>query len=211
MPVPGAIPLWPSPPAWDTLPRRQRPGEEDIMIRSFVAIRLPEAAAGEVVAAQSGLPAGRPVPLENLHLTLAFLGEHPAPVVEDVHHALADIRAQRFEIRLEGLDAFGNGRVRLVCARVAASDALTRLQASVRQAARLAGLDLARTKFVPHVTLARCGNRGASGEDAWKLRDYAARRAGFRVDFEAGSFALVRSHLGQSGAFYEDLAEYFLL
>jgi RNA 2',3'-cyclic 3'-phosphodiesterase len=180
------------------------------MIRSFVAIRLPDAVSGEVLAAQSGLPSGRPVPPENLHLTLAFLGEHPAPVVEDVHHALAEIRAQRFGIRLEGLDAFGNGRVRLICARVAASEALSHLHASVRQAARLAGLDLPRERYVPHVTLARCGNKGASGEDAWKLRDFAAQRSGFRAQFEAESFALVRSHLGQSGPFYEDLAEYVL-
>lgn len=180
------------------------------MIRSFVAIRLPETTAGEVVAVQAGLPSGRPVPLENLHLTLVFLGEHPAPVVEDVHHALSEIRAPRFELRLEGLDAFGNGRIRLVCARVAPSEPLTHLHASVRQAARMSGLDLPRARYVPHVTIARCGNRGAGGEDAMKLRDFAARRAGFRARFEADSFALIRSHLGGSGPYYEDMAEYAL-
>ncbi len=178
------------------------------MIRSFVAIQIPEPAAGQLVRAQAGLPAGRPVPIENLHLTLAFLGEHPGPVVEDVHHALSGIRALQPEIRLDGLDAFGNGRVKLVCARVVPTEQLSQLQASVRRAAQMAGLDLPREKFVPHITIARCGSKGAAGEDARKLRDFAALGAGFRARFQAESFGLVRSHLGQTGPYYEQMAEY---
>ncbi|WP_424933062.1 RNA 2',3'-cyclic phosphodiesterase [Amaricoccus macauensis] len=178
------------------------------MIRCFVAISIPKTVAPQILAAQAGLPAGRPVPAENLHLTLAFLGEHPEPVVEDVHHALSEIRSPCMDVQLEGLDAFGNGRVRLVCIRAVLSENLARLNASVKQAARLAGLNLPREKYVPHVTIARCGSKGASGEDALKLRDFAARKAGFRASFRAESFVLVRSYLGQSGPSYEDLAEY---
>jgi RNA 2',3'-cyclic 3'-phosphodiesterase len=180
------------------------------MIRSFVGIRLPERLSASVVATQAGLPAGRPVPQENLHLTLAFLGEQPEPVVEDIHHALAQIRASRFEIALTGLDAFGNGRIRLVCARVRPTEALSNLRASVRRSASLAGVELPRGRYTPHVTIARCGGKGASGDEAQKLRDFAARNAGFRADFEAPSFSLIRSHLGKDGAHYKDLAEYDL-
>lgn len=180
------------------------------MIRSFVAIELPGEIANEVVRIQAGLPAGRPVPVENLHLTLAFLGENPGPVVEDIHHALGGIRFAPLEIRFEGLDAFGNGRVRLVCARAVLTEALSRLHASVRQAVRMAGVNMPRERYTPHVTIARCGSKGASGEDAQKLRDFAARSAGFQASFEAESFSLLRSHLGQSGPHYEQLAVYDL-
>ncbi|MEM8570244.1 MAG: RNA 2',3'-cyclic phosphodiesterase [Pseudomonadota bacterium] len=178
------------------------------MIRAFVAIHLPDVVAHEVVALQAGLPAGRPVPMENLHMTLSFLGEHQGPIVEDVHHALSEIQLPRFELRLEGVDAFGNGRVRLLCARAAPSSSLSHLHASVLQAVRLAGLDRPRQKFLPHVTLARCGGKGASGEDAQKLREFAASKTGFRSGFKVEGFALVRSHLGQGNPHYEDLAEY---
>jgi RNA 2',3'-cyclic 3'-phosphodiesterase len=181
------------------------------MMRSFVAVRVPERVSSELMATQAGLPAGRPVPRENFHLTLSFLGEHPEPVVEDVHHQLATIRTPRFRLELEGLDAFGGNRIRLLCARARLSPSLETLNARVRQAARLAGLSLPRERYVPHVTLARLNGQGAVGDEAQRLRDFAALRAGFRAGFEVESFCLIRSHLKQGGPIYEDLAEYALL
>lgn len=180
------------------------------MIRSFVGLRIPPEVVPRLIAAQAGLPACRAVAPENFHLTLAFLGENPEPLVEDVHHALSDIRAQDFEVELDGLDAFGGPRIRSVCARAKLSPGLEGLHGSVRQAVRMAGLSLPRARYTPHVTLARCNGQGAGGEDAQKLRDFAARGAGFRARFAAGSFALIDSHLRQSGPIYVDLAEYAL-
>jgi 2'-5' RNA ligase len=178
------------------------------VIRAFVAIRPPESVAGTLIAAQAGLPAGRPVPPENLHLTLAFLGEHPAPVIEDAHYALAQIRCPAFELRLDGLALIGGGKPRVLCAEVAPSPALAALRRSVRQAARGAGVALGRETYRPHVTLARMGS-GLDFDDAQRLRDFTAGRAAFRAGpFEVTGFALVRSRLGRGGPAYEDLAEY---
>ncbi len=181
------------------------------MIRAFVAIRPPDEVAGELVAAQAGLPAGRPVEPENLHLTVAFLGEHPEPVIEDAHYALAGVRTEAFDLTLEGLGLFGDARPKVLHAGVRPERGLTRLREKVVQAARSAGLGMSRERYQPHVTLARFG-RGLDGADALRVRDFAGRGAGFRSDrFRVAEFGLWRSFLGRSGAVYEEMASYALV
>jgi hypothetical protein len=70
-------------------------------MRVFVAIDLPDHVRRELEALQSALPAGRPVPAENLHLTLSFLGDQQELAVEDAHEALATIRASDLEVQLK--------------------------------------------------------------------------------------------------------------
>lgn len=178
------------------------------MIRAFVAIALPDAVAAALVAAQAGLPAGRAVERDALHLTLAFLGENPEPVIEDVHYALAAVRHPVFELRLAGLGLLGEGRSQVLHAGVEPAHGLGRLREKVAQAARDGGLGLERRRYRPHVTLARF-NAGLTGEEAERVRGFAARGAGFRADpFEVVEFRLVRSLLGRAGPVYDTLAAY---
>ena len=150
------------------------------MIRAFVAIALPEDVADALLAAQAGLPAGRAVERDALHLTLAFLGEHPEPAVEDAHCALEAIRLPAFQLRLAGLGLFGEGRPKVLHAEAAPEPRLLQLREKVVQAARGAGMRLERARFRPHVTLARC-NAGLAGEEAERMRAFAALGAGFRA------------------------------
>jgi RNA 2',3'-cyclic 3'-phosphodiesterase len=180
------------------------------MIRAFVAIPVPEDVAAALQALQAGLPAGRAVPPENFHLTLAFLGENPAPVIEDVHYALDAIDAPAFALTLQGLGLFGGKAPRSLHAEARPEPALAHLRARVAEAARGAGIDLPRSRFQPHVTIARFG-AGLGGEDLERLRRHVAARAGFSAGpFPVRRFALVRSRLGRSGAAYEDMAVYAL-
>ncbi len=180
------------------------------MIRAFAAIALPGPVAGALVAAQAGLPCGRPVAPENLHITVAFLGEHPEPLVEDVHLALDGIRAPAFELALAGVGLFGGDRLRVLYAEARPEPALNRLREKVLQAARGAGLRLPRERYSPHVTLARFNSR-PGGEEAIEVRDFAARRMGLTAGpFEVGEFLLIRSTLGRNGPVYEELAAYHL-
>ncbi len=178
------------------------------MIRAFVAVPLPEEVVRELTGAQAGLPAGRPVAPENLHITVAFLGEHPEPLIEDVHYPLDTIRAPAFELTLDGLGLFGGDRPRSLHAEVTPEPMLTHLREKVLQAARGVGLRMDRTRFNPHVTLARFG-KGLNGEDAEKIRSFTVRRMAFRAGpFAVEAFVLNRSTLGRKGPIYEELAAY---
>ena len=180
------------------------------MIRAFVSIRPPEEALHRLVAAQAGLPAGRLVAPENLHLTLAFLGEQPEPVLEDLHYALGAIRCPAVWLELGGMALFEQQRAQIVAMEAVAGPALARLREKVSQAARSAGIALERSRWRPHVTLARL-NQPPLPEEAARLREFVAARAGSRAGpWPVAEFELTRSWLGRAGAAYEAMAEYAL-
>ena len=176
------------------------------MIRAFAAIALPEEVRFDVMLLQQGLPLPRPLPPENLHLTLVFLGELPASVLADVDLALGAVRAPGFPLALAGVDLFGGAKARMAYAGVAPSPALVHLQAQVETAARNAGVAVPARRYMPHVTLARLPERIENRE---RLERAVAARAGYAgPTFAVEAFHLYRSHLGRGGSIYEELARY---
>ena len=176
------------------------------MIRAFAAIALPEAVSFELLLVGHGLPVPKPVPPENMHLTLVFLGELPEPVVADIDLALAAVRAPRFEVGFGGLGLFGGSKPRVAFAAVAENPALRRLQAKLDIAARGAGMDEPARRYAPHVTLARLPERGVERERL--ERAVAGRGGSVAPGFPVEDFRLYRSRLGTAGAAYEELARY---
>jgi 2'-5' RNA ligase len=180
------------------------------MIRAFVGLPVPPDVAIMLHGAQAGLPSGRPVPPENFHVTLAFLGEQPGPVLEDVHFELDTIRAPAFEVAIRGTGLFGGAKPTALYAAVAPSPGLSHLRDKVLQAARGAGLGLPYERFVPHVTLARFG-QGLKGDAAAEMQDFVAARLSLSAGpYEAEEFILYRSRLGKPGASYEPMMRYAL-
>ena len=82
--------------------------EGDERVRLFCALQLPEQTLDGLLAWQreafSAVPRVRPVPRENLHVTLAFLGHRPAAELEAIVGALraASARAERPRLSVRG-------------------------------------------------------------------------------------------------------------
>jgi len=176
------------------------------MTRSFVAIPMPEDAAARLANLVRGLPVGRKVREENLHLTLCFLGAVSDDGLEELHDALSSVRSGPVEVRFDGLGVFGEEKPRAVWAAVAPDPALVALQKQVERAARKAGVQPEARRFVPHVTLARLkGHR----EDAAPLAKFlGAKGAVSAPPVRAVAFSLMSSRLRPEGAVYEELARY---
>jgi len=132
--------------------------------RCFVAIALPEEVLKSLARAQSrlkrtGIRNVKWMRPENIHLTLAFLGNIPLPRVHDAAGAVdaAVLGHSPFEAEAIRLGHFGKrGAPRVIWTGIQAGrNELIALQASLSDALRRNGFDLEERAFSPHLTIAR--------------------------------------------------------
>src|SRR4030042_147242 len=143
------------------------------VIRAFIAIDLtPEIVQHlEQVSTQlkkrlEGIPV-RWVPVDNIHLTLKFLGDVYLANVEMLKKILqTEVNAHHvFEISVGGLGAFPSARrPRVVWVGVEAPAELTAVQNDVESAMARLGYAREERPFSPHLTLGRV-SRNAVGRD----------------------------------------------
>ncbi|SHJ32958.1 2'-5' RNA ligase [Shimia gijangensis] len=177
-------------------------------MRCFLAIDLPEEARQQVSELQAHLRAGRKVPEENLHLTLAFLDDQPDYILEDLNAGLSELQFDPFDLILSGLDMFGGKRPRVLFLRALATPALSDLHRRVKQALREVGIEMPRERFRPHVTLARF-RRDLIDDDTARIGGFlAARGDAVLPPFEVTQISLFGSTLHPEGAVHEVLATY---
>jgi 2'-5' RNA ligase len=175
-------------------------------MRAFLALAIPDDISAALIRLQSGIPFGRPVPRDNLHLTLAFLEDAPEPALEDLHDLMTVLRVPPVAVRFTGIDSFTESERGLILAVVERTDALQSLHDRVASLCRQAGLDLPRRRFRPHVTLMRT-NRRPDGA----ARDRLAGALGpspYLPGFTAISVTLYQSKLTPRGAVHDPLASY---
>jgi len=160
-------------------------------MRLFTAIILSEPMKAAMIQAQNeiydGGVRGNYTPEENLHLTLAFIGEYPdaAPVLE----ALSAVSFSPFKLDLDGLGCFGD----LWWAGLRESAPLAALARRVRHALAEGGIPFDRKRFSPHITLLRKTRGTVPGIEI--------THASMTVD----CFSLMRSERGKNGMIYTEL------
>ncbi len=179
-------------------------------MRSFLAIELPESLVSELTDLQARLPVGRKMPEENLHLTLAFLGDQSGEALEDLHFRLQRLQAAPFELTLSGLDCFGGRNPRGLAIMADKNRAIAQLHLQIHSALNASGLQPRRERFRPHVTLARFG-RSLSEAELHRLQGFLGEWLDYRAHpVLVHSFSMFRSTLGPGGAVHDILGQYSL-
>lgn len=167
-------------------------------MRLFVAINLAENMKEAIMDLQdsmmfSGVQGNFTRP-ENMHLTLAFIGDYPDPVY--VAEAVGELETAPFRLSLEGLGSFG----RLWWVGTGVSDPLMKLTRTLRHRLADADIPFDHKKFKPHITIVR-NPRGAAdyrpGREAERLK-----RASMTVDH----ISVMRSDRGKHGMVYTEQA-----
>ncbi len=175
-------------------------------MRLFVALAIPDAVAQSLMLVQGGVPGARWQTREQLHLTLAFIGEIDGRDAAMIDDALASIRAPAFGLQLHGVGQFGTGRqtrAHALWAAARANPALEHLQRKVDTAIRRVGTpqssgDKQGHKFTPHVTLARMRH-----PEPGKVVEWLSHHALYTsAEFEIGAFHLWSSKLTSDGSIY---------
>jgi 2'-5' RNA ligase len=135
--------------------------------------------------------------LEQLHFTLAFLGEQPGP--EEAVAAGEILReSHAFEVAISGVGAFPNTlRPRVLWLGVSAGAAeLMETAERLRSELRRRGFQIEERRFQPHLTIGRVRPRGErSAKQA-----LAAVAPGEFARWATGEANLVKSALGRGGA-----------
>ncbi|MBR0411610.1 MAG: RNA 2',3'-cyclic phosphodiesterase [Eubacterium sp.] len=162
-------------------------------MRLFVAIQLSDEMKKTITATMHDLKKkgvkGNYTPVQNLHLTLAFIGETDDPGA--VKDALKNVSVKPFKLSFSDLGAFGD----LIWVGMKGNQGLSAVARSVRTALDNTGVIYDKKKFVPHVTIIR----RASGN--WK------RAAPPKGEMMVKSISLMKSTFKDGKPVYTELME----
>jgi 2'-5' RNA ligase len=164
----------------------------DAPLRVFFAL-WPSAevreAMARLAATRDAGPRASPVPAENYHATIAFVGSVPAARLPALRRIGAETRMARFALRFEALEYWPKPEVVVAAVRTIPA-ALQALWDDLH--ARLAAHDfeLAPKRLRPHVTLAR------------KVTQAPVPTVMSPLHWEASDFSLVRSLVGGAHSAY---------
>jgi RNA 2',3'-cyclic 3'-phosphodiesterase len=168
------------------------------MPRLFTALEVPADIGLSLATLRGGLPGARWIDPENYHLTLRFIGDVDDALAREIADLLDQVKRRGFELRIDGVAAFGGRRPRAVIASVSPVAPLIELQAEQERLLQRVGLVPEGRKFTPHVTLARL--RDSSSR---QVAEYLATRGPFRsAPFRVMRFVLYSSRASTGGGPY---------
>ena len=127
-------------------------------LRLFIALNVDRTARREIVRLQEDLwGAGRGglTRPENLHLTLAFLGQTDPSRLHDLHEAMERTGAEPLELTFDRVGVFRREGGDTWWLGMEENQALLALQSRLKRELRQAGFPVEERKFVAHLTLAR--------------------------------------------------------
>ena len=167
-------------------------------MRLFAAIELSDEMKKALVRFQDSLKDagvfGGYTKLDNLHLTLTFIGEYGDP--DRILDVMEQISFDPFELSLSGLGNFGD----LYWVGVEADEELERMVQRLRRAFADNGIPFDRKKFYPHITVVRGVFYDGEGLPEVSIDP---------VEMTTSYISLMRSDRGKSGMIYSSVGEIY--
>ncbi len=174
-------------------------------MRLFIAIEIPDDLKKMIGGLRVDIPGARWVPAEQIHLTLAFLGEVEETAVEPLNMELARIHLPEFKLCFSGTGCFPDRRrPRVLWIGVEPHPLLTRLAATVHEVVLACGIPQEERPFSPHITLARLKFPAPGKYDAFFDRPEIQKLPPFPVR----EFILFQSRLTQQGAVHSRIRSF---
>jgi 2'-5' RNA ligase len=174
------------------------------MIRTFIAVELPERFIPEIERIESVLkaPGIKLVEPKLVHITLKFLGDITEDKVEQIVSALSGINCEPFEARIRGVGVFPKpSYIRVIW--LGSEGNFDTLHKEAERVLSPFKFEKDRN-FSPHATLARVKMPGEKSELLEKIKKLEKLDLGtMKVD----SISLKKSTLTPNGPIYETLRE----
>lgn len=179
-------------------------------MRLFTAIDLP---ADILLRLERLLSALRPEalikwsPLDNLHITIKFIGQWPDQRLDELGDALSSLLPRApFEVEVKDLGWFPNERSpRVLWAGVHGGEPLLKLVNETEARLEQLGIRKEERPFAPHLTLARIKNPVPLRRLREKVEEMQPAELGRCT---IAHFALFRSDPGSNSSIYRKLREY---
>jgi RNA 2',3'-cyclic 3'-phosphodiesterase len=169
--------------------------------RLFIGVPLTDHARRAIEKSLPKNLPGKPVPAENWHFTLRFLGSTIPTARDQIIHVLETATCGApFRIRFSELGAFPQARrARILWLGVdEGADRLVQLAAIAEAAARIAGFAAEAREFKPHLTLSRI-------DPPSSVASLIGAKPRFDASMTVDSIILYRSRLGGGPARYEEI------
>jgi 2'-5' RNA ligase len=176
------------------------------MPRTFVAIELPSSMKEKIKNISHGITGARWTPMDQLHLTLRFIGDISEKTMGRVHEALSRVRAAQLCFSLKSVGCFpARKRPRVLWVGIDNQQSVMQLQSHVEAAVQSAGVEAQQRAFHPHITVARFRN----GSTPAVVIPFLQQHALFATESTSVTrFALFSSKLTPRGAVHTKEHEY---
>jgi 2'-5' RNA ligase len=172
------------------------------MLRLFVALGVSNTLKTQFSKLpRGGLDAPRWAHIDDLHITLRFIGEADEARLSEIESNLSRVRAAPFNIVVKGLSIFEKKKQSVLFAPIESHRKITHLCAEVTDALTRAGFEFPVRAFMPHVTLARL--KTARDLNGFIVKNFNHINADWRVE----SFGLYES----ADSLNDDTARYKIL
>jgi 2'-5' RNA ligase len=174
-----------------------------VKMRLFFAVTFDENVRRRLTGLQDALRAqavrGNFTLPENLHLTLAFIGEVTPARAAPLFEIAGACRLTPFQMRIRGIGSFRREGGSLVWAGIEDSGSLTKVVERLTGQLAAAGFRLEERKFTPHLTLAR----EVRFREGFDLRAFSESVA--PIDTEVVKVSLMKSERLQGRLVYTEI------